>query len=182
MNPTDPFLTTSPSPDGDHTHRYWDEITLSIGDRKTEVLLVSDGEALVHVWFGPLHPGADRPAEWMHDPKPLQPAASQLESYAAGDLEQFDLAIRPKGTAFQLRVWRELMSIPYGTTTTYGRIADGIGSPTGSRAVGAAVGANPIGIVVPCHRVIGANGSLTGYAGGLENKVALLKLEGVAAV
>ena len=182
MNPTDPFLTGPTSPKGDQARRYWEEITLSIGDRKTEVLLVSDGEALVHVWFGPLHPGAARPAQWMHDPKPLQPAASQLEAYGAGDLERFDLAIRPKGTAFQLRVWRALMSIPYGTTTTYGRIAAAIGSPTGSRAVGAAVGANPIGIVVPCHRVIGANGSLTGYAGGLENKVALLKLEGVAAV
>jgi methylated-DNA-[protein]-cysteine S-methyltransferase len=107
---------------------------------------------------------------------------AQLEAYAAGELTSFDLLLHPQGTAFQHDVWDALLEIPYGVTTTYGRIADQIGRPTGSRAVGAAVGANPIGIVIPCHRVIGANGSLTGYAGGLENKVALLQLEGITAV
>lgn len=180
MNTTSPFLAATP--DTEVSPRYWDQITVLIGGRPTEILLVSDGEALVKVWFGPLHPGDDRPSGWIHDSKQLRQAAAQLSAYGAGDLEEFDLPIRPKGTAFQLQVWTELMSIPYGTTTTYGRIAAEIGHPTGSRAVGAAVGANPVGIVVPCHRVIGANGALTGYAGGLENKVALLRLEGVSAL
>jgi O-6-methylguanine DNA methyltransferase len=180
MNMTSPFLPTSP--ETDRANRYWDEITISIGDRKTDILLVSDGEALVHVWFGPLHPGTNRPTEWIQDAEPLQEAASQMEAYAEGELEAFSLPIRPKGTDFQLQVWRALMTIPYGTTTTYGRIAADIGQPNGSRAVGSAVGANPVGIVVPCHRVIGADGSLTGYGGGLENKVALLRLEGVTAI
>ena len=79
-------------------------------------------------------------------------------------------------------MWAALTAIPYGTTTTYGKIAAEVGRPTGSRAVGAAVGANPIGIVIPCHRVVGADGSLTGYGGGLDNKVALLRLEGVSAL
>jgi methylated-DNA-[protein]-cysteine S-methyltransferase len=177
---TSPFLATSP--ETDRAPRYWDEITVSMGDRKTDILLVSDGEALIHVWFGPLHPGDEVPADWVQDAGPLRQAASQLEAYAGGDLEEFELPIRPKGTDFQLDVWRALLTIPYGTTTTYGRIAADIGHPTSSRAVGAAVGANPLGIVVPCHRVIGANGALTGYAGGLENKVALLRLEGITAV
>ncbi len=180
MNTASPFLATSP--DTDRAPRYWDEITVSLGDRKTDILLVSDGDALLHVWFGPLHPGDNLSPDWIQDARPLRRAASQLEAYAAGDLEEFDLPMRPKGTGFQLEVWRALSTIPYGTTTTYGRIAADIGHPTSSRAVGAAVGANPLGIVVPCHRVIGANGSLTGYAGGLENKTALLRLEGVTAV
>ena len=180
MNTTSPFLPTTP--ETDRATRYWDEITVSIGDRRTDILLVSDGEALLHVWFGPLHPGAGRPSEWVQDAMPLKEAASQMEAYAEGELEAFDLPMRPRGTDFQLQVWRALTTIPFGTTTTYGRIAADIGQPTGSRAVGAAVGANPIGIVVPCHRVIGADGSLTGYAGGLENKVALLRLEGVTAL
>ncbi len=180
MNTTSPFLATSPVTD--RAPRYWNEITVSIGDRKTDILLVCDGDALLHVWFGPLHPGEGVPSDWIKDARPLRQAASQLEAYAEGDLEEFDLPIRPRGTDFQLEVWRALTTIPYGTTTTYGRIATDIGHPTSSRAVGAAVGANPLGIVVPCHRVIGANGSLTGYAGGLENKIALLRLEGVTAV
>jgi methylated-DNA-[protein]-cysteine S-methyltransferase len=180
LNIASPFLETSPATD--RAPRYWDEITVSISDRKTDILLVSDGDALLHVWFGPLHPGDSVPPDWIPDARPLRTAASQLEAYAAGDLEEFDLPVRPKGTDFQLRVWRALTTIPYGATTTYGRLAADIGHPTGSRAVGAAVGANPLGIIVPCHRVIGANGSLTGYAGGLENKVALLRLEGVTAV
>jgi methylated-DNA-[protein]-cysteine S-methyltransferase len=180
MNTTSPFLATSP--ETERAPRYWDEITVSFGDRKTDILLVSDGDALLHVWFGPLHPGASVPPDWIQDSGPLLKAAEQLEAYTEGAIEDFDLPMRPKGTDFQLDVWRALTMIPYGTTTTYGRIAADIGHPTGSRAVGAAVGANPLGIVVPCHRVIGANGSLIGYAGGLENKMALLRLEGVTAV
>jgi methylated-DNA-[protein]-cysteine S-methyltransferase len=180
MNSSSPFLPASSKTGA--TPLFWDEVVVPLGDRKVEILLVSDGGALVRTSFGPLHPGRHRPDDWIHDPKGLAAAASQLEAYSAGELTEFDLPIRPAGTEFQLGVWRALMQIPYGTTTTYGRIAAQIDHPTGSRAVGAAIGANPIGIVVPCHRVIGANGSLTGYAGGLDNKVALLHLEGVTAL
>lgn len=98
----------------------------------------------------------------------------QLDAYFAGALTTFDLPLAPKGTPFQLEAWEALQSIPYGTTTTYGRIADKIGRADAVRAVGAANGQNPIPIVIPCHRVIGANGSLTGFGGGLEMKRWLL--------
>jgi methylated-DNA-[protein]-cysteine S-methyltransferase len=180
MNTSSPFLAASSKTGA--TPLFWDEVVVALGDRKVDILVVGDGEALVRTSFGPSHPGRHRPDDWIHDPKDLAAAVSQLEAYSAGELTEFDLPLRPAGSEFQLRVWRALMQIPYGTTTTYGRIAAQIGHPTGSRAVGAAIGANPIGIVVPCHRVIGANGSLTGYAGGLDNKVALLHLEGVTAL
>jgi methylated-DNA-[protein]-cysteine S-methyltransferase len=103
-----------------------------------------------------------------------------MRAYFAGELTEFDLEFEAHGTPFQERVWEALKKIPYGTTTTYGRITAELGlEPVQARAVGGAVGSNPLGIVVPCHRVIGANGKLTGYAGGLENKEALLVLEGV---
>ena len=107
----------------------------------------------------------------------LKEAAQQLDAYWSGELFDFDLPLAPKGTPFQQKVWRALRKIPYGTTATYGEIARKIGSPTASRAVGAANGRNPIAIVVPCHRVIGANGTLTGYAGGLDMKRQLLAHE-----
>ena len=107
----------------------------------------------------------------------LKEAAQQLDAYWAGELLDFDLPLAAKGTPFQQKVWRALRKIPYGTTATYGQIAKKIGSPTASRAVGAANGRNPIAIVVPCHRVIGANGTLTGYAGGLDMKRQLLDHE-----
>lgn len=161
---------------------WFDDIRLPLGNRKVDVLLVSDGEALVAAYFGPIHPDpSNLPANWIHDSRPLAEATAQLEAYAAGDLTNFDVALRPLGTQFQLDVWAALSRIPFGTTTTYGRLASEVGRPTGSRAVGAAVGRNPIGIIIPCHRVIGADGSLTGYAGGLDNKRALLQLEGIAA-
>jgi methylated-DNA-[protein]-cysteine S-methyltransferase len=102
----------------------------------------------------------------------------QLAEYFAGDRQEFDLAVAPRGSEFQLRVWEELRRIPYGTTISYGELARRLGRPHGSRAVGRANGTNPIAIVVPCHRVIGADGSLTGYGGGLPVKRALLALEG----
>ena len=100
-----------------------------------------------------------------------------LEAYFAGDLRDFDLRLAPRGTPFQLAVWRALAAIPYGTTTSYGALADSIGRPQASRAVGAANGANPLPIVRPCHRVIGSNGSLVGFGGGLDLKQALLQTE-----
>jgi methylated-DNA-[protein]-cysteine S-methyltransferase len=114
---------------------------------------------------------------WREDPKALAEPVRQLRAYFAGELRYFDLPLAPEGTPFQLRVWRELCNIPYGQTISYGELARRIGSPNGSRAVGLANGANPISIVVPCHRVIGSNGKLTGYGGGLENKELLLALE-----
>jgi len=105
-------------------------------------------------------------------------AASELSRYFAGELKEFTFAIEPAGTEFQLAVWAALRRIPYGQTTTYGNLARAIGRPAAVRAVGAANGANHLPIIVPCHRVIGADGSLTGFGGGLDTKRDLLKLEG----
>jgi methylated-DNA-[protein]-cysteine S-methyltransferase len=108
----------------------------------------------------------------------LDRARRQLDLYFAGKLTAFDLPLAEEGTPFQRQVWAMLRTIPYGKTTSYAWLASAIGAPRAVRAVGAANGRNPIGIITPCHRVIGANGSLTGYAGGLERKRALLQLEG----
>lgn len=114
------------------------------------------------------------------DASPLLDAAeAQLREYFAGARRTFDLPLAPHGTAFQQRVWAALRAIPYGETRTYGELAAAIGSPNASRAVGMANHRNPIPIIIPCHRVIGANGTLTGYAGGLEVKQKLLALEGL---
>ena len=136
----------------------------------------SDGTALVKVRFlGPDERVPDVPPD-SHS----REAGAQLEAYFAGQLRRFDLKLAPKGTPFQQDVWRALQAVAYGATTTYGDIARQIGHPNAVRAVGAANGANPIGIVIPCHRVIGSDGTLTGYAGGLERKRALLDLEATA--
>ena len=114
------------------------------------------------------------------DASPLLDAAeAQLREYFAGARRTFDLPLAPHGTAFQQRVWAALRTIPYGETRTYGELAAAIDSPNASRAVGMANHRNPIPIIIPCHRVIGANGTLTGYAGGLEIKRRLLALEGI---
>ncbi|MGW2052195.1 methylated-DNA--[protein]-cysteine S-methyltransferase [Streptomyces sp. NPDC001858] len=102
---------------------------------------------------------------------------AQLEAYFAGELKEFTLELRLRGTPFQRAVWAELRKIPYGETRTYGELAEALGNPSASRAVGLANGKNPVGIVVPCHRVIGAGGGLTGYGGGLERKQRLLDFE-----
>lgn len=107
----------------------------------------------------------------------LEAAKQQLAEYFAGEREAFQLPLAPSGTPFQQRVWQELCGIPLGETRSYGQIAAAIGRPSASRAVGAANGANPIGIIVPCHRVVGADGTLTGYAGGLDRKRWLLARE-----
>jgi methylated-DNA-[protein]-cysteine S-methyltransferase len=117
------------------------------------------------------------------DTHPLLDAARrQLDEYFAGTRRVFELPLAPRGTPFQRRVWDALCSIGYGETCSYAAIAAMIGAPRAVRAVGAANGRNPLGIVVPCHRVIGANGTLTGYAGGLERKAGLLRLEGALAL
>ncbi|MEV7073702.1 methylated-DNA--[protein]-cysteine S-methyltransferase [Streptomyces sp. NPDC091972] len=116
---------------------------------------------------------------WRHDPAPFRAAEEQLAAYFAGELKEFQLELRPEGTEFRTRVWDALDDVPYGATVTYGEIAARVGaSRVAVRAVGGAVGANPLLILRPCHRVIGADGTLTGYAGGLERKTTLLTLEG----
>jgi methylated-DNA-[protein]-cysteine S-methyltransferase len=126
------------------------------------------------------HRGPDDPT-WVEDQAPFEAARVQLDEYFAGERTEFALELRPHGTEFQRQVWNALLEIPYGTTSSYGELADRIGNPRAVRAVGLANGRNPIGIIIPCHRVIGADGSLTGYGGGLDRKVALLSLEGALA-
>ena len=136
------------------------------------LLVCDDSGALTSVAFdGPPPPGARR------DPAALADAARQLAAYFAGELRAFDLLLAPSGTPFQREVWDALRRIPHGETRSYGDLAAQLGQPGGAQAVGAANGANPIAVIVPCHRVIGADGSLTGYAGGLHRKRALLELE-----
>jgi methylated-DNA-[protein]-cysteine S-methyltransferase len=118
---------------------------------------------------------------WLEDPRaaPLAECARQVREYFEGTRTQFDLPLAAEGTDFQRRVWQEIAAIPYGKTITYSELAARAGAPGSARAAGAATGRNPISIVVPCHRVVGADGSLTGYAGGLHRKAHLLEIEGV---
>lgn len=115
--------------------------------------------------------------EWVRDEKPFKEATRQLRAYFRGELKEFDLALEMQGTDFQKSVWNELRKIPYGETRSYGQVAKRIGNPKAMRAVGAANGQNPIAIIVPCHRVIGSSGSLTGFGGGMDCKKRLLELE-----
>jgi methylated-DNA-[protein]-cysteine S-methyltransferase len=115
--------------------------------------------------------------QWHEDAGPFRETIRQLRAYFAGDLETFDLNLAPEGTPFQLSVWDRLCEIPFGQTISYGELARRVGNPNASRAVGLANGSNPIPIVIPCHRVIGSNGKLTGYGGGLPIKEKLLALE-----
>lgn len=139
--------------------------------------IAGSGGALGHVVLAhAAHPPRDR-SGWVEAPRAFGDVVAQLEEYFAGTRTTFDLVLRPTGTVFQRRVWDALSRIPYGETRTYGEIAEAIGQPGAARAVGLANGRNPIAIVVPCHRVIGADGSLTGYGGGLDVKRALLDLE-----
>jgi methylated-DNA-[protein]-cysteine S-methyltransferase len=115
--------------------------------------------------------------QWRRDDQALHDVREQLDAYFAGERQTFDLPLQMTGTPFQKQVWQGLMAIPYGTTISYAELARRIGRPGASRAVGAANGRNPIGIIVPCHRVIGANGTLTGYGGGLDRKEWLLAHE-----
>lgn len=144
------------------------------------LLLISDDKSLCALLW-----------EWADDEREMLPgrlsktvahpvldlATAQLEAYFRGDLREFSIPLRPSGTSFQLAVWQELRKIPYGETINYGEQARRLGAVNKARAVGAANGKNPISIIVPCHRVIGKNGSLTGFGGGIENKALLLELE-----
>jgi methylated-DNA-[protein]-cysteine S-methyltransferase len=139
--------------------------------------LVADTVGLREVWFSTgRHQRSPQP-DWVHAREPLLQARQQLEEYFAGLRKQFDLPLHPLGTPFQQEVWWELARIPYGSTISYGELARRIEHPQAVRAVGAANGRNPLPIVLPCHRVIGANGSLTGFGGGLPTKRFLLSME-----
>jgi methylated-DNA-[protein]-cysteine S-methyltransferase len=142
-----------------------------------ELLLAGDGTGLtrLHMQDAP-RPITPSP-EWRREHEPFVDVIQQLSDYFAGERRQFDLPLALKGNEFELRVWAALPEIPYGETASYGEIARTIGAPTAARAVGLANGRNPIALIVPCHRVIGADGSLTGYGGGLPRKRYLLDLE-----
>ncbi len=141
------------------------------------LLLAGDAAGLRLIGF-PTGKGRRAPEpDWRQDDAPFREAVRQLEAYFAGALTDFSLELAPRGTPFQLAVWRALSEIPYGETRSYGELARAIGRPKASRAVGAANGSNPLPIVVPCHRVIGSSGKLTGFGGGLAAKAILLSLE-----
>lgn len=162
---------------------YWTNISSPRGD-----CIIMSTEAGV-CWTGTPGTAVDDGLFWVNhrlpvgrvvqseDPSPIRQAADELRRYFAGEQVQFTCSLDLHGTPFQLAVWQELRHIPYGKTRSYGEIAQAIGHPTASRAVGAANGANPVAIIVPCHRVIGSNGALTGYGGGLPTKAWLLSLE-----
>lgn len=158
--------------------KYWHEIDSPVGP----LLLAGTAQALTGVHFQsgprPQHPAK----EWRHEAAAFVRVQNQLMEYFCGARRTFELPLAPEGTPFQLQVWRALCMIPYGETSSYGELARRLGLLNGARAVGLANGANPLPIVVPCHRVIGSDGTLTGFGGGLDIKRSLLALEGAACV
>jgi methylated-DNA-[protein]-cysteine S-methyltransferase len=141
------------------------------------LLLVADESGLREINFVNGRHAVSADPSWRKDDAQFRDVVEQLNAYFAGDLEVFDLKLAPRGTPFQLAVWKKLCEIPFGETISYGELARRIANPNASRAVGLANGSNPIPIVIPCHRVIGSNGKLTGYGGGLPIKEKLLALE-----
>jgi methylated-DNA-[protein]-cysteine S-methyltransferase len=143
------------------------------------LLLAGDdeGTALSHLYQLAAPRPFERPDAWVEKREPFAQLVAQLDEYFAGERQAFDVELALTGSPFQLEVWGALRDIPYGETISYGELAQRIDRPNASRAVGLANGANPVSIIVPCHRVIGADGSLTGYGGGLDHKRALLGLE-----
>jgi methylated-DNA-[protein]-cysteine S-methyltransferase len=142
------------------------------------LIVASDGESIAGVWMANANPGDALWSEHRGTDDVLVEARGQLEYYFAARLREFALPLAPNGTDFQRRVWRALQAIPFGTTISYAELARRVGSSAAVRAVGAANGRNPIPIIVPCHRVIGSDGSLTGFGGGLDRKRWLLEHEG----
>jgi len=158
---------------------------LTIPSPVGELLLTATAQGLTRVWFEEHRHGGERGADWRRaeevgggTERILRAAREQLDAYFAGRLTIFDLPLAASGTPFQERVWAELRSIPFGRTASYGELARRLGEPKAVRAVGSANGRNPISIIVPCHRVIGASGDLTGFGGGIERKRWLLEHEG----
>ncbi len=140
-------------------------------------LVVDDADALVGLYLAGQRHLPDPATFGERDDTIAQAAIDQLGEYFAGERTEFDVPLAPRGTAFQRQVWAAMSQIPYGQTASYGQLASDLGRPQASRAVGAAVGRNPISIVLPCHRVVGASGSLVGYAGGVDRKRWLLATE-----
>lgn len=155
------------------TQVYYEQMPSPIGP----LFLVADDEGLREVRFELDRRPHTALAGWLHSPHKLAQVRQQLEAYFAGELQTFDLLLRPQGTDFQRDVWQALSTIPYAVTTSYGQISLQINRPKACRAVGAANGRNPIPIIIPCHRVIGSNGTLTGFGGGLAAKQWLLEHE-----
>jgi methylated-DNA-[protein]-cysteine S-methyltransferase len=142
-----------------------------------ELLLTGDGRAVTGIWMQSHRSEWKRTRDWTRDDDVFAATRAQLTEYFAGERSVFDLPLAPEGTGFQRKVWNALCEIAYGATISYGELARRIGQPTAARAVGLANGSNPLPIVVPCHRVIGADGSLTGFGGGIERKRWLLAHE-----
>ena len=138
---------------------------------------LTEDQTLAGIAFADSKKAPEIDSSWSRDDTAFAEVARQLRAYFAGELSQFVLELAPRGTPFQQRVWEALRLIPYGSTTTYGKLAEALGDPRATRAVGLANGRNPISIVIPCHRVIGADGSLTGYGGGMPRKQWLLAHE-----
>jgi len=141
------------------------------------LLLAGSDETLERLHFSQGGKASAPDPLWSRDDNAFRQTKDQLDAYFAGGLRNFTLLLKPQGSPFQQSVWRELQNIPYAQTTTYGEIARRLGKPAASRAVGLANGSNPIAIIIPCHRVIGSNGKLTGFGGGLDVKARLLALE-----
>lgn len=141
------------------------------------LILAGDDQGIRHIQFERSRLSIPIQKDWKRDPGYFKNAKSQLQAYFNRELKQFDLPLAPAGTEFQQMVWRVLQQIPYGTVTSYQWVAKQIGNPNAVRAVGGANGRNPIAIVIPCHRVIGKDGSLTGFGGGLDVKQKLIDLE-----
>ena len=158
-----------------NTAVYFDRITSPLGP----MLLATDGVALTGAWFDGQRYPPSIDASWQRrrDLPVLHRAAAMLAEYFAGTRAQFDIALLPPGTSFQRAVWDQIFAVPYGETIAYRDLAARVGRPAAVRAAGAATGRNPLSIFVPCHRIVGADGALTGYAGGLDRKRALLALE-----
>jgi methylated-DNA-[protein]-cysteine S-methyltransferase len=152
---------------------WYDYLPTPIGN----LLLAADAKGLREVWFETGKHKKEPDLQWQRNAGKVAFAAKQLSEYFAGERQDFDLPLHPIGTPFQVNVWHALAKIPYGATISYGELARRIGQPEAVRAVGAANGRNPIPIVLPCHRVIGADGSLTGFGGGLPTKRFLLAME-----
>jgi methylated-DNA-[protein]-cysteine S-methyltransferase len=150
---------------------YFDTMPSPIG----ELTLTSEADALTGLYMNLISPDVD----WKRDEARFEDAKSQLVRYFDGKLRKFDLPLELRGSPFQLDVWRSMQEIPFGETISYGELARRIGLPKSARAVGRASGTNRIAIIIPCHRVIGTNGKLTGYGGGLDRKAKLLAIEGV---
>ncbi|TBU89798.1 methylated-DNA--[protein]-cysteine S-methyltransferase [Stutzerimonas kirkiae] len=154
---------------------YYDRFDSPIGP----LTVAADEHGLRHILFAENRYDAPGRAQWVHHPEYLEQPRRQLLDYLLGQRRHFDLILAPQGTAFQRQVWMALADIPYGRTWSYAELARHVGRPGASRAIGAANGRNPLPIVLPCHRVIGSNGALTGFGGGLPTKAALLRLEGI---